>query len=232
MRYCISGGDALPDKIRAAFELVYRRKICNGYGMTETSPFIAADFDDELKPTNTVGTPALGIECSLRDEEGKDVGAGQIGILWIKGQNVMLGYYNAPEQTNAILKDGWLNTGDFAYFDQKGRIVMAGRHKDVLSSKGIKIYPQEIENIIMLHPAVLFVGVIGVPEENVGEVPVAFVSLREHVENIEQQLKKLCIEHLAAYKIPKKFIVVKDMPVTSLGKVDKKRLRVEYGSKI
>ncbi len=228
VRYFVSGGDALPDKIRSVFELVFQRKLCNGYGLTEASPFIAADLDDELKPTNTIGLPALGIECSLRDELGNPIEKNQVGILWVKGDNIMLGYYNAPEATYDMLKDGWLNTGDFATFDNQGRLLIVGRFKDLIIHKGFNIYPQEIENILMSYPNMLKVAVIGIPDEQTGEVPVAYVVIKDAAADIEKQLNQLCMNALAAYKVPRHFIVLEDLPMTSLGKIDKKKLKQEF----
>lgn len=233
VRYFVSGGDALPDKIRAGFEIIYRRRLCNGFGLTETSPLIAARLEDELLPASTVGRPSIGMECQIRDEHGKVLNTQQDGVLWVKGDNVMMGYYNAPDLTAQVLQDGWFNTGDRGYFDKEGRLVITGREKDLIISKGFNIYPQEIENIILMHPAVMRVGVIGKADPDVGQIPVAFVSLREKTpNNIEQELLKLCKQHLAAYKIPKQFIILDEMPLTSLSKVDKKRLRKEYVEKL
>lgn len=224
-----SGGDALPDKIRVAFSLIYRRRICSGYGLTETSPVVAAFLEDELSHTDTVGCPLYKMECSLRDEQGKEVPAGEIGELCVKGPNVMLGYYNAPEATANVLKDGWLATGDLAYFDAKGRIVIAGRIKDLIAHKGFKIYPPEVENVILMHPNVLRAGVIGVKDEFVGEIPVAYIQLKQDEPGIEQALKKLCDQNLAAYKIPRSFICsTQELPLTATGKVDKKVLRLRH----
>ena len=229
VKHFVSGGDALPDKIRAGFGLLYGRKICNGYGLTETSPLIAVNFDDELYPTNTVGRPVLGMQVQIRDEKGRVLSHGEIGQLWVKGDNVMLGYYKAPEATRAILQDGWLDTGDLAYIDQKERIVIAGRIKDLIINKGLNIYPQEIENIILTHSNVIFCGVIGVEEDASGEIPIAFVQLRVPQEDIEQQLRSLCKKNLAAYKIPRKFICsTKELPKTATSKVNKKALRAQY----
>jgi len=227
VRFFISGGDALPDKIRMAFELVYRRKICNGYGLTEAAPFIAADFEDELKPTSTIGIPAIGIECSLRDEEGKEVKPGEVGILWIKGDNLMLGYYHAPEATAGVMHDGWLNTGDFARFDSYGRLVIEGRSKDLIINKGFNIYPPEIENIIMSHPLVTMVAVVGKTDESVGQVPVAFVVVKQQHPQLEEEIKALCSAALAGYKVPKRVLFKDALPLTSLSKIDKKKLRAE-----
>lgn len=227
VRYFCAGGDALSDKIRSLFSLVYGRKICNGYGLTETSPFLAVDSDDYTQPTNTVGRPLFGISVSIRDEQGKELPQGSIGTLWVKGANVMLGYDNAPEATAAILQDGWLNTGDLAYLTPDGKIVLAGRERDLISNKGLKIYPQEVENILLSHPAVLQAGVLGI-KLNDEEIPVAFVASKEpDTQKLIQELHKLCARHLAAYKIPRQFYVKKELPITTTGKVDKKILKKE-----
>ena len=232
VKYFISGGDAMPDKIRSYFELLYRRKICNGYGLTETSPLISADFDDTAEPTNSIGKPAIGVEIKIIDEQGKEVPQGYVGELWVKGDNVMLGYYNAPEQTEKVLKDGWFNTGDKVYLDQKGKLVIAGRTKDLIINKGINIYPQEIENIIISYPNVIRVGVIGEPDEQHGEIPIAYVQLREEEEGVEEKLRALCEHHLAGYKVPRRFICsTQDLPTTATGKVDKKVLRKQLDIK-
>lgn len=232
VRYFVSGGDALPDKIRSIFEMVYRRKLCNGYGLTETAPFIAADLDDTLKATNTVGRPACGLLCSLRDEQGNPVADDDVGILWVKGGNVMLGYYNAPEATHDVLKEGWLNTGDFARFDAEGRLVIVGRYKDLIIHKGFNVYPQEIENVLMSFPGMVQAAVVGFPDEQAGEIPVAYVVLKEADENFEQALRTVCINNLASYKVPRHFIVLEQLPMTPLGKIDKKKLKLEYNKNL
>jgi len=229
VRYFFSGGDALPDRIREAFELVYKRKLCNGYGLTETGPYIAVDLDDYTQVTNTVGRPFIGISYSLRDSStGHEVEPGSVGVLWVKGDNVMLGYYNAPEATQAVLQDGWLNTGDLARIDTNGKIVLVGRERDLISNKGLKIYPQEVENILLSHEEVIHAAVIGV-EENYEEVPIALVSSKTTTpDQLAQELKALCARSLAAYKVPRRIIVRKELPVTATGKVNKKQLKAEY----
>ena len=227
VRYFAAGGDALSDKIRSFFALIYGRKICNGYGLTETSPFLSVDCDDYTQPTNTVGRPFHGIQAAIKDSQGLLLPQGQIGTLWVKGDNIMLGYYNAPEATAAILVDGWLNTGDLAYLTKEGKIVLAGRERDLISNKGLKIYPQEVENILLSHPAVMQAGVIGA-QENDEEIPVAFIASKEaEQEKLIRELKSLCARHLAPYKIPRQFYIKKELPITTTGKVDKKLLKKE-----
>jgi len=227
VKYFVCGGDALSDKIRMAFGLVYQRRLCNGYGLSETSPTISVDLDDVLEPTSCIGKPLCGIECQIRDDVGTPVRRGLIGELWVKGDNVMLGYYNAPELTAATMQNGWFATGDLMYFNNNGKLVITGRIKDLIKSKGIKIYPQEIENVLLSHPQVIAAGVVGQADEQVGEVVIAFVQSRTG-QNLEAELRELCKNHLAPYKIPNYFkISTTALPMTSTGKVDKKKLKAE-----
>lgn len=232
VRIFVSGGDALPDKIRSAFGLVYRRKLVNGYGLTETAPVISADLDDETVPAGNVGRPLIGIECAIRDEHRTDLPQGKVGVIWVKGDNIMLGYYNAPEETEKILKDGWLNTGDLGYIDARGKIVITGREKDLIINKGVNIFPQEIENIILSYPNAIRAGVVG-RHDGDEEVPVAFVQLRTAEKDCEKHLKALCMQHLANYKVPRQFFCdTKELPATATGKVDKKVLRAWLAEKV
>ncbi len=231
VRFFVSGGDALPDKIRNYFELIYGRKLCNGYGLSEASPFISVDIDDTRCSTNTVGKPFVGIEIQLRDEAGNVLPSDQIGTLWVKGKNVMLGYYNAPQATQKVLQDGWLNTGDLMRVNSHGKLVMCGREKDLIVHKGIKIYPQEVENCLMQHAGVQAVGVIGAPSCPDGEIPVAYIAARDYTDKPEilsAELSELCKQHLAAYKIPRAFFILKELPATATGKIDKKALRIVH----
>ncbi len=224
VRYFASGGDALPDRIRAGFELIYNRKICNGYGLTETSPFISVDIDDMLKPPETVGKPFIGIDYQIRDNSGNILSPGNVGVLWVKGENIMLGYYNNPEGTKSILFDGWLNTGDLAKIVTGNKIVLSGREKDLIKSKGIKVYPQEIENVLMGHPQILAAAVIGYIKDD-EEIPIAYVVARHPSKELERELRELCASKLAPYEIPRIFIIKDTLPTTATGKIDKKILK-------
>ncbi|MBU1008026.1 AMP-binding protein [Candidatus Dependentiae bacterium] len=222
----VSGADAMPDKIRVAFAMIYGRKICSGYGLTEAAPVIAINHDNESLLTNVVGRPVVGIDCEIRDDSGKCLASGEIGDLWVRGDNVMLGYYKAPEETAKVLKDGWLNTGDLASFDENGNLAIQGRSKDLIIHKGFNIYPQEVENVLMSHPAVFKAAVIGRNEAVVGQVPIAFIATRDDKDRIEQSLRALCSDNLASYKIPRKFICLDDLPMSPTGKIDKKQLQM------
>ena len=230
--YFVSGGDALPDKIRAAFSLVYRRRICSGYGTTEASPVVSVDMEDVTEPTSCTGKPVVDLQCEIKDEDWHALPANTIGQLWLKGDTIMLGYYNAPEINKECFKDGWFATGDLAYFDDNHKLVITGRIKDLIVNKGIKIYPQEVENVILLSPHVQAVGVIGQDDPDVGQFPVAYVTVKQMQPGIENSLKNLCMQHLALYKVPKQFICSTQLlATTATGKVDKKALRKIHSEK-
>jgi long-chain acyl-CoA synthetase len=225
IRIFVSGADMLPDKIRSAFATVYGRKICAGYGLTETSPVVAMNYHNNLQPTDFVGEPLVGIECQIMDDAENVLPAGQVGNLWLRGGNVMMGYYNCPDATAKVLKNGWVNTGDLSTLDSLGRLTVKGRSKDLIIHKGFNIYPQEIENVLLAHPMVLRAAVIGKEDPLSGQIPVAFVALKSPVVGIEKNLLELCSNNLAQYKIPRKFICMEDLPLSPTGKIDKKQLQ-------
>ena len=220
----VSGADALPDKIRMAFSLTYGRKICSGYGLTEASPVVAVDIFGQDHATNTVGQPVPGLSCRLLDDAGHEVNPGIVGTLWISGDNIMQGYYRSPELTAQVLQDGWLNTGDLATRSENGLITIVGRCKDLIINKGFNIYPQEVENVLLRHPAVFKAAVIARDEEG-DQVPVAYVAVREGVEVQPADLAAFCRDNLAAYKVPRVVTCVTDLPMTATGKIDKGKLR-------
>lgn len=221
----VSGADMLPDKIRMAFSLIYGRKICSGYGLTEASPVVAINHYNADQASNIVGNPMPGMIYEIRDESNNIVSENSVGSLWIKGDNIMMGYYQDPEATKLVLQDGWLNTGDLAHVVLGANtIAITGRSKDLIIHKGFNIYPQEIENILLRHPAVIKAAVVGKDEEASGQIPVAYVAVKTREQGLENNLHEWCAHNLAAYKIPRKFICLDDLPMNSTGKIDKKQL--------
>jgi len=220
----ISGADMLPDKIRSGFALLYRRRICAGYGLTEASPVVAVNHENNHQETEVVGYPVAGLSCEIRDTNGNVLPPGKIGTLWIKGDNITPGYYNAPEATKNILIDGWLDTGDLASLDHDGRLAIRGRLKDVIIHKGFNIYPAEVENVLLSHPAVFKAAVVGQKEDASGQVPIAFVAVRNKNAHLEEILYNHCTNHLAFYKLPRKIVCLDDLPMNATGKIDKKHL--------
>ncbi len=225
VRLFVSGGDALPDKIRMYFAFLYGRIIANGYGLSETSPVIALSMSNSLGVTNSVGKPLLDIACQIRTLDGEICSAGIIGILFIKSASVMKGYYCNESETQAVFSDDWFCTGDFAFLTDQGELVITGRYKDLIVNKGLKIYPQEVENILLMHPDVIRAAVIGFADPLSGQIPIAFVQIKQQNKSIVQELEDLCRVHLASYKIPRKITATCDsLSLTSTGKVDKKLL--------
>jgi long-chain acyl-CoA synthetase len=220
----VSGADMLPDKIRAGFANVYGRKICAGYGLSEASPVVAVNHTNPTTTTNNVGRPLVGIECEIRDDNENKVENGVVGNIWIKGDNIMLGYYKAPENTATILKNGWLNTGDLGMITENRTLAICGRTKDIIIHKGFNIYPAEIENILLRHPSVFKAAVVGKKDPDSGQIPVAFVAVKPGDPGLEATLRGLCVSNLATYKVPRKIICLDDLPMNATGKVDKKQL--------
>jgi len=219
----VSGADALPDKIRMAFSLMYGRKICSGYGLTEASPVVAVDGVGQDHPTNMVGRAVSGMHCQVRDDKLNPLPYGVVGTLWVRGDNVMQGYYNDPVLTASVVHDGWLNTGDLARIERDGNIMIVGRSKDLIINKGFNIYPQEVENVLLRHPAVIKAAVVA-QEEDGGQVPVAYVAVREGVKVLPAEITAFCRDNLAAYKVPRVVTCLADLPMTATGKVDKKNI--------
>lgn len=220
----VSGADMLPDKIRSFFSMIYRRKICTGYGLTEAAPVIAVHFGEQDQAAHVVGHILPGIQIRILNESGDACKPNEVGVLWAKGDNIMLGYYNSPEQTAQVLVDGWLNTGDLASRDRQGNLAIRGRSKDLIIHKGFNIYPAEIENILLKHPDVVKAAVVGQYDDQTGQIPIAYVAAKADPEMVKKHLFDLCAQSLAAYKVPRRIVCLEDLPMTPTGKIDKKQL--------
>src|SRR5688572_8220756 len=223
VRFPISGGEPLPIAIAEAFEKRFGVPICEGYGQTEASPVVTLNTPDGRK-LGTVGRALPGIEVAIWDDQKKPLAVGEIGEIMVRGPNVMSGYYNLPEETSKTITNEWLHTGDLGKMDEEGFVTITGRKKDLIISAGENIYPREIEEVLVLHPKVKEVAVIGVKDEVRGEVPKAFVIAHEGATLEEKELRSFCRENLAGYKVPKHFEVVPDFPRTPTGKVLKRLL--------
>ena len=224
VRYFISGGAPLPLKILEEFNKNFNTRIYEGYGLTETSPTVSVNTEENYK-VGSVGKPIEGVEVKIFDENFNEVGTGKIGEVAVKGDNVMKGYFNNEEATKKVLKDGWLLTGDYGYLDEEGFLHIVGRKKDLIISKGINIYPREVEEVILQHPLVEECAVVGKQTETNGEIPVAFIKLKENRKIYEKELKLFLRDKLAFYKIPKYFYFVDFLPKNPSGKILKRKLR-------
>jgi long-chain acyl-CoA synthetase len=177
----------------------------------------------------SIGLPLPGTDLRFIDvDTGAPVGIGERGELQVKGPQVMLGYYNNPEATEAAFSDGWLKTGDVGYVDDDGYVFLVDRIKDLIICSGFNVYPRNIEEAIMHHPAVDEVNVIGVPDEYRGEAPIAFVKLREGHSLTDAELKAFLAEALSRLEMPREVIFKDELPKSLIGKLSKKELRTEY----
>lgn len=216
------GGAPLPDNLVKIFA-ERGADICNGYGMTETGPTaFLLDRRDAARKIGSVGRAQLMTAARIVAENGQQVRPGETGEMQLKGPGITPGYWNAPEATKAAFtEDGWLKTGDLARVDEEGFTYIVGRSKEMFISGGENVYPAEVENVYAMHPAVLEAAVIGVPDPKWGEIGRAFIMLREGENLDDAELTRFGREHLAAYKVPKSFVFVRDFPRTAAGKVQK-----------
>ena len=226
IRAFISGAAALQPKTLDAMSKKFRRAtLLEGYGLSEASPAVCMNTFKKQK-AGSVGTALYGYKMKIVDEEMNEVHRGTIGDIIVKGDNVMLGYLNRPTATEETIVNGWLLTGDLGYMDDDDFLFIVDRRKDLIISKGINIYPREIEEVIDDFGDVGASAVIGVVDENSGEVPVVYIELADGVDTLDEQgLKQYMRKHLANYKIPKQIHVITKLPKNATGKVLKRILK-------
>ena len=226
IRAFISGAAALQPKTLDAMAKKFKRAtLLEGYGLSEASPAVSMNTFKKQK-AGSVGRALYGYEIKIVDEELNEVHRGTIGDIIVKGDNVMQGYLNRPSATDETIINGWLLTGDVGYMDDEGFLFIVDRKKDLIISKGINIYPREIEEVIDTFDGIASSAVIGVEDEKSGEIPVAYVELEEGIESLDEAgLKKHMREQLANYKIPKQIHVIKALPKNATGKVLKRALK-------
>ena len=227
LRIAVSGGASLPVEIIRQFKDRFHVQILEGYGLSETSPLATfADRDCAPRP-GSIGVPIWGVECRLVDDDWNVVeGADRIGEIAIRGHNVMKGYYNRPEATAEVLRDGWFRTGDLARRDEDGFYYIVDRAKDMIIRGGFNVYPREIEEVLMTHPEVSLAAVVGVPHDSHGEEVKAFV-IREPGAEVSAQAAVWGKDQMAAYKYPRIVEFVSTLPMTSTGKILKRELAVD-----
>lgn len=224
VRLYVSGGAPLPMEIYQRFEQGYQKTIYQGYGLTEASPVVSWNIPGQNKPPSS-GRALSGVQLKIVDERNQEAPAGEIGEICVKGDLVMMGYYNLPQATRETIVEGWLKTGDMGYLDQEGYLFVVDRKKEMLLYSGLNIYPREIEEVLHAHSGVLEAAVVGVKEPAKGELPIAFVTARCPGELDLKGLKEFCVERLARYKVPRQFFAVEQMPKTGSGKINKAELR-------
>ena len=223
LRGSVAGGMALVPVIGDRWEAMTKTPVYQGYGLTETSPVATLNPFNRSK-REAIGVPVPGTDVRLVDDAGRDVPAGEAGELWIKGPQVMKGYWQRPDETARVLRDGWLATGDVAKMDEDGYIHIVDRKKDMILVSGFNVYPNEVEAVIAAHPGVADTAVVGVPDDETGEIVVAFVTPKDESVT-EEAIRAHCRQSLTGYKVPKIVVFKKDLPKSNVGKVLRKDLR-------
>jgi long-chain acyl-CoA synthetase len=224
--YFVSGSAPLPVPVIGKIEEKFGSPLLEGYGLSEASPVVSVNPRYGVRKPGSIGVPIPGVQVKIVGSDLKDLPVGEVGELAVKGPNVMKGYYNLPEATKeALTEDGWLLTGDIAKIDEDGYIFIVDRKKDMLIVRGINVYPREIEDVLYTHPKIAECAVIGVPDESKGEVPKAFIVLREGETLTEREVRDFCKEHLAAYKLPKEIVFRPALPKNATQKIMKRELR-------
>jgi long-chain acyl-CoA synthetase len=227
LRVAAAGGASLPVEILKEFKSRFGVDILEGYGLSETSPVATFNQKDRPAKPGSIGYPIWGVEVKLIKDDWTTVeGNGQdnIGEIAIRGHNIMKGYYNRPEATAEVMKDGWFRSGDLAYRDDDGYYYIVDRSKDMIIRGGYNVYPREIEEVLLTHDAVSLVAVVGVPHDSHGEEVKAFVIKKPGAEITEDELVAWGKEQMASYKYPRIVEFRDELPMTATGKILKREL--------
>ncbi len=228
VRFFMSGGTTLPDKIVEEFNKKFNRKIAEGYGLSEASPAVFLTTHGEERQ-GSCGKLLKGTEVKLVDEDGKIVPQGEVGEVLVRGGQVMLGYWNNPKATaEALDKDGWLHTGDVGKVDADGYYYIVSRIKEMIISMGENIYPREVEEVVYQFKGIKDAAVIGVDDKLRGQVGACFYDVQDGATVDKSELKKFLQKNLALYKIPREFRELKEIPRTSTGKIAKRKILEDY----
>jgi long-chain acyl-CoA synthetase len=220
-----SGAAPLAEDVRREFEArVPTASIYEGYGCTEAATFISSNPLDARR-VGSVGLPVPGCEVSIQDDAGQLLPANQDGEICVRSPGVMTGYWHTQDSSATVLAGGWLHTGDIGHLDDDGYLYVVDRKKDLILRGGFNVYPRDIEDVLVAHPAVAQAGVVGRPDARLGEEIVAFVSLRPDAQATAAELTEYARQHLAANKYPRQITIVETVPLTSVGKLDRKTLR-------
>jgi long-chain acyl-CoA synthetase len=227
VKLAVGGGMAVQKAVAERWKQVTGTPLIEGYGLTETSPSATANPPGITDFTGAIGVPMPSTEIVLRDDNDRDVPNGQPGEICIRGPQVMAGYWQRPDETAKVLgKDGFLHTGDIGVMDDKGFIRIVDRKKDMILVSGFNVYPNEIEQVLAMHPGVLECAAIGVPDEHSGEVPKVFV-VKKDPQLTEQDVLEHCKKGLTGYKRPKYVEFRSELPKTNVGKILRRALREE-----
>ncbi len=231
MKVCTSGGAPMPVEVMRRFEETFGVRVFEGYGLSETSPLATFNHFERPSKPGTVGSAIFGVEVLCFDDEDKEVERGTRGEIVIRGNNVMKGYYKRPEATAEAFRNGWFHTGDIGIMDEEGYLSIVDRKKDMILRGGYNIYPRQLEEVIITHPHVSLVAVIGIPDERLGEEVKAFVVLNQNSKLTEAEFVEWCRTQIAANKYPRHVEFRDELPIGRTGKIFKRALKEEADQK-
>jgi long-chain acyl-CoA synthetase len=227
LQVCASGGASLPLELMRAFEEKFSTVILEGYGLSETSPVASFNHPDRERKVGSIGTPIAGVQMRVVGDDGRELPAGEVGEIVIRGENVMKGYFNRPEATaESIDADGWFRTGDMARADADGYFFIVDRKKDLIIRGGYNVYPREIEEVLYEHPAVREAAVVAVPDDHLGEEVGAAVALKDGASASPDELRDFVKDQVAAYKYPRRVWLVDELPKGPTGKILKRAITI------
>ncbi|MFM1072638.1 long-chain-fatty-acid--CoA ligase FadD [Yersinia enterocolitica] len=224
LRLSVGGGMPVQKAVAEKWGKLTGKHLLEGYGLTECSPLVTGNPYDLKHYSGSIGLPVPSTDVRLVDDEGNDVAMGEPGELWVRGPQVMLGYWQRPEATDEVLKDGWLATGDIATLDEQGFLRIVDRKKDMILVSGFNVYPNEIEDVVALHAKVLESAAVGVPNEVSGETVKLFV-VKKDASLTQEELLTHCRRYLTGYKVPKIVEFRDELPKSNVGKILRRELR-------
>lgn len=225
IRYCVSGGAAMPVEVMRQFEAQFSLTIHEGDGPTECSPVTCVNPMRGVRKPASVGLPIPDVEMAIFDKHGNQLGVDQIGEICVRGPNVMKGYWNLPEATAESFFGEWVRTGDLGTIDGDGYIFIVDRIKDMVIVNGMNVYPRMVEEALYRHPGIAEVAVVGEHSDTHGEIPVAYVVAKEDSEISSSEIKAFCRENLGRHEIPRRVVMRETLPKNAAGKILKRELR-------
>src|SRR3954452_11654182 len=226
LRFCMSGGSAMPEELMRNFEEAFDCMILEGYGLSETSPVASFNHGNRERKPGSIGTPIEGVEMKIVDEDGNEVDQGEVGEIVIKGHNIMKGYWNRPDATDEVMDDGWFHSGDMGKVDEDGYFFIVDRKKELIIRGGYNVYPREVEEVLYEHPCVQEAAVIGVDDEKMGEEVGAAVVLKKGEDVSEDDLRDFVKNEVANYKYPRKIWFTDELPKGPTGKILKREIEI------
>jgi len=224
LKVAVGGAMAVQRAVNDRWKEVTGRSLVEGYGMTEASPVVSVNPLDGSARIGTVGMPVPSTDVRIVDDNGNVQPTGLPGEIQVKGPQVMLGYYNKPEETTNVIRDGWLRTGDVGLLDEDGYLHVVDRIKDMIIVSGFKVFPNEVEDVIVMHPKVKECAAVGIPSDKSGECVKLYV-VKKDSSLSEKELLEYCKDNLTGYKMPKEIEFRESLPKTNVGKILRRELR-------